>query len=1007
MTKCPVVCAMLPLAPHLLLLLLFSPFSLCLEFHKIETISEYSIEEGSLEADAVKEMMEEEEQEFHIKLKSLYAAEDMHAQEEKEEEKRKQERQKSMNYDMAGFFLPFKKLDKFIDGKPISEDGALGGSTTQFPWPSIQVTQSEESAPTESSFQASETTTRAFSAPSTEDMNNMNKLPDYNRGNSDSFNALAGANEKKDDNGLIQFHEEESSNSVNEDNERKDSAFNSMGAANEKKEESSNSIVNTNEQKSGSFNNMVGANENREDMSHNIGEANERKDEIFNRMDGLTEKKEDTFNSINGFNEKKEDAFNNNGGANENRDETLNNMDGDNERKEETFNRMVGFGEKKEGSTSNTAGANKMPKKTMKEFMEEESVYPRFPTSPAATRRTFEHKGDFKEEEIALLARKKLAGLPGEGDVCQPKPFCNKEDKYRTFDGTCNSLSQPLKGAKNSPYIRVLEPAYGDKSSLPRGVASYSPTKGYISNLPSPRLISDSIMTQGENENLTESDVNTHMVMQWGQMVDHDIISTSKSAFDCCNEEIKNLPRCFSIPIPETDSFFANFSKTCLDFTRADTHCRKGRAWAEQFNKQTSFLDGSAIYGCHKDLALTLRGGSKRKEGKLLGNSMIPHFLPSKFDLNMHTSPLDLSTDFVAGDDRSMTQAGITTLQNLLFQEHNRIAGQLFNALKGKLNDEELDELVYQETRRLVVASVQHITYSEFLPAVIGEEQIGRRGIGHEDCTYEESTEPGIINSFATAAYRFGHSLVQSIFRGTNQPWRLGKFYSDARFAFKDNGHGYVNELEGLSQQPCQRADLHMSSQLSTKLYCNKEACDKEAGREGAGHDLVSMNIQRGRDHGIPGYNKLRVHCGLSPLSGMDSKPQEIDSENWEKLKSVYKSVDDIDLYVGGLAETPVTGGLVGPTFAHLIGTQFKALMDGDRFFYRHTSGPNIRPLTGTMLEQIRQRRLSDMICENTDLVNLANNVFVLPGQGNPKLPCSSHKKLDVMAIAQQILREF
>ena len=70
---------------------------------------------------------------------------------------------------------------------------------------------------------------------------------------------------------------------------------------------------------------------------------------------------------------------------------------------------------------------------------------------------------------------------------------------------------------------------------------------------------------------------------------------------------------------------------------------------------------------------------------------------------------------------------------------------------------------------------------------------------------------------------RFGHSMVQSVFRGTNQPWRLGKFYSDARFAFKDGGQGYANELEGLSEQACQRADLRVSEQLTQKLYCNNK----------------------------------------------------------------------------------------------------------------------------------------------------------------------------------------
>ena len=61
------------------------------------------------------------------------------------------------------------------------------------------------------------------------------------------------------------------------------------------------------------------------------------------------------------------------------------------------------------------------------------------------------------------------------------------------------------------------------------------------------------------------------------------------------------------------------------------------------------------------------------------------------------------------------------------------------------------------------------------------------------------------------------------IIRGVNQPWRLGKFYGDSKFAFKDNGHGYVNELEGLAQQPCQKADLSISEQLSHQLYSNNK----------------------------------------------------------------------------------------------------------------------------------------------------------------------------------------
>ena len=93
-------------------------------------------------------------------------------------------------------------------------------------------------------------------------------------------------------------------------------------------------------------------------------------------------------------------------------------------------------------------------------------------------------------------------------------------------------------------------------------------------------------------------------------------------------------------------------------------------------------------------------------------------------------------------------------------------------------------------------------------------------------------------------------------------------------------------------------------------------------------------------------------------------------------IKSVYKAVEDIDLFVGGLAEAPESGAIVGPTFACIIGAQFKLLMDGDRYFYRHASGEQIHPLGSHCLQLLDKRRLSDIICENTDIAELAEDVF-------------------------------
>jgi len=109
--------------------------------------------------------------------------------------------------------------------------------------------------------------------------------------------------------------------------------------------------------------------------------------------------------------------------------------------------------------------------------------------------------------------------------------------------------------------------------------------------------------------------------------------------------------------------------------------------------------------------------------------------------------------------------------------------------------------------------------------------------------------------------------------------------------------------------------------------------------RENFGEDLLALNLQRGRDHGIPGYNKFRQACGLRALSSWSEKPAEYDSDYWKKLKNVYEKVEDIDLFVGAIAEAPVRGGVLGPTFACLIAEQFKRLKQGDRFFYTNING--------------------------------------------------------------------
>jgi peroxidase len=55
-----------------------------------------------------------------------------------------------------------------------------------------------------------------------------------------------------------------------------------------------------------------------------------------------------------------------------------------------------------------------------------------------------------------------------------------------------------------------------------------------------------------------------------------------------------------------------------------------------------------------------------------------------------------------------------------------------------------------------------------------------------------------------------------------------------------------------------------------------------------------------------------------------------------QQLKSLYGNVNNIDLWVGGLAEKHIPGDSLGPTFTNIIANQFSRLRDGDRFWYQN-----------------------------------------------------------------------
>ena len=87
------------------------------------------------------------------------------------------------------------------------------------------------------------------------------------------------------------------------------------------------------------------------------------------------------------------------------------------------------------------------------------------------------------------------------------------------------------------------------------------------------------------------------------------------------------------------------------------------------------------------------------------------------------------------------------------------------------------------------------------------------------------------------------------------------------------------------------------------------------------------MNIQHGRDHGIPDYSIFRKTHNLAPITTFDQKSLEMSQDMWDRFRRLYRNVNDIDLNPAAIAETPVdSDALLGPTFSCIISTQLRNL---------------------------------------------------------------------------------
>jgi len=585
-----------------------------------------------------------------------------------------------------------------------------------------------------------------------------------------------------------------------------------------------------------------------------------------------------------------------------------------------------------------------------------------------------------------------------------PAPTCSKTMMFRSFDGSCNNLREPNFGRTGTPYQRILLPEYASGSlDLPRKSVVRS------IELPSARKISNALSV---GDNKADSD-NTILVMQMGQFIDHDITHTPNHGIQCCGRNgafpaTFNAEKCSPIRMFSDDPFWRG-RKTCMNFARSlsSPGLKCELSTREQLNQITHWIDGSNIYGSTTEDAMYLRAERGKlkisappqsQRGQLHGN------LPScareqkgKVD-GCDTCGSKRKDCFFAGDFRVNEQLNLIVLHTLFMREHNRLASQL-----AQLNPRWSDDRIYQEARKINVAQYQHIIFKEWLPIIIGNTFMKSYGLFPRDSgfstDYSDGFDPRINNEFAAAAFRFGHSMVPHTFTSMSRSRRETVLKMSDQFFNPGTmkSQGFLDGLvRGMSEQGSQLWDNSFVEDLRNHLF------ESSSGRGGL--DLVAVNIQRGRDHGLPGYNKYREICTGKKARDFDDLRKSINPEHIAQLKSVYRDVDDIDLYVGGFLEAAHEDSILGPVFKCIIGDQFARLKKGDRFFYDLGVDQNIA-FSLAQLDEVRKTSMSRIICDNTDeLDSIQPLAFKMPtSKANAVRSCSENS---IPKVNLEVFRE-
>ncbi len=627
-----------------------------------------------------------------------------------------------------------------------------------------------------------------------------------------------------------------------------------------------------------------------------------------------------------------------------------------------------------------------------------------------------------------------LLGVPlvivGNNPVAAAVPF-----EIQALNGNGNNRANPTWGQGGLPYSRVAAARYADGRSQP------------VSG-PNSRAVSNRIFSDVHQNLFSERNV-TQWGFTWGQFLDHTFgLRLGRAPGDPAGEAM-NIPFNANDPL-ETFENTLGF----VPFVRSTAANGSGvNNPREQVNTVDSYIDASAVYSNDNTRLTWLRDGARlflpggylpRRDSR--GN---PSAAPAmEVDGLLRATP---NRAAVAGDVRANENIALTATHTLFAREHNRIVGLLPSTLSA--------EDRFQIARRIVIAEQQYITYNEFLPAM-GVNLAAYGG-------YRSNVNATLSNEFATVGYR-AHSMIHGELEMETDVDRYTQATLDSfeaqgiELAIVDDeieiavplNVAFFNPnlveqlqlgplLQGIGLEAEYKNDEQIDNQLRSVLFQipvpgNPECLDGPTLPEcfRGVVDLGAIDIERGRDHGMPSYNQMRQAYGLPAKtsftsitgestdqfpagSGIDNPNSleflqlfnfggdevELGSEEAEatgtrgirratvaaKLRAVYGNVNNIDAFTGMVAEAHLAGADMGELQLAIWKREFERLRDGDRFFY--AADPGLSYIRSTYGIDFK-RNLGDIIALNTDIPRdeLNGNVF-LTGD-NPSANCEVNYSL-------------